>query len=127
MNTLTEKEIERISKHDLISMIKSGNLIVMTQIPIEDVMEIELPEDFKHLSGIPIHLGAASRKYNIAHQTISRWVRSNLIPVVKRVSQKVYIDEAYMAWRADTYHKNPGQGKWLFDRESGAPYRKKAE
>ena len=66
---------------------------------------------YAHLSGKGILVSEASRKYNITTATISRWIQRGLISVIKKSSRRTYIDEADIAYLADIYHSNPGQGK----------------
>lgn len=58
-----------------------------------------------------ISLRAAERKYGIAHETLARWVRKGLIPVLLRTPNWLYVDEAKLAEVVQRYKQNPGQGK----------------
>jgi hypothetical protein len=58
-----------------------------------------------------ISQSAASRKFGVPQRTISRWVQSGDIPVLKRTNREVYIDETICKKKAEIYLKNPGQGK----------------
>ena len=59
-----------------------------------------------------ISLRAASRKYGIPNQTLSRWVKKGLIPTITRTRNELYADELALAEQAAEYLKNPGRGKW---------------
>ncbi len=86
----------------------------------------DLPEWKKHahLKGIPIWIGEASRKYGIANQTITIWVKRGLIKFLGYDKNRKLIDEADMAYCAEVYSQRKGQGKWLFD-NNGLPYKPK--
>lgn len=58
-----------------------------------------------------ISLRAAERKYGIANETISGWVKRGLIPVLLRTRNWLYIDEARLVEVIQRYRQNPGQGK----------------
>ena len=58
-----------------------------------------------------ISLSEASRLSGIPEQTISRWVKRGLIPVVLRTNRELYINENVTRILVDAYKKNPGQGK----------------
>lgn len=78
-----------------------------------------------HMAGETIGIREASLKYDIPHQTISRWVSRGYIQVIGHEGRKVLIDAADVAYCAEIYKANPGQGKWLFT-SSGKPYTKKS-
>lgn len=59
-----------------------------------------------------ISIMEASRKYGIAHSTISRWVQRGYIRVIERTSWRVYIDEKDLAKVVKHYRQAPGEGKW---------------
>lgn len=58
-----------------------------------------------------ISQSAASRKYEVYQQTISRWVEKGYIPVVLRTKKEVYIDEEALAAIVADYNQSPGRGK----------------
>ena len=58
-----------------------------------------------------ISIGAASRKYNMPHATIWRWVDKGLVPVILRTTRYKYIDENALVKLLKRYKENPGQGK----------------
>ena len=119
------------------SMLKSGKIqggilpdgemiVIADSVPAEKkIRKEELPayRKFVHLNGIKIGVGEASRKYEIPVSTLHRWaVQKKLITVLAREGQKVLLDEQDVAYCAETYHRNKGQGKWIFD-ENGVPYK----
>ena len=56
---------------------------------------------FKNLEGNPIHLSEAARKYHIAEQSLSRWVRSGHLRVIGKDPNhktKVIVDESDVAY-----------------------------
>lgn len=102
----------------------------ITLVNKDDALQL-LPRDQRpeyqkhaHLSGTCIGIREASVKYSIPHQTISRWVEKGYIQIIQREGRKVLIDEADIAYCAEVYKANPGQGKWLFT-QNGNPYTKK--
>lgn len=58
-----------------------------------------------------ISILAASRKYDIPHGTISRWVKKGLIPILLETRNWLYVDEVKLAEVIQRYKQNPGQGK----------------
>jgi hypothetical protein len=58
-----------------------------------------------------ISLRAAERKYGIAHETLARWVKRGLIPILLRTPNWLYVDEAKLVEVIQRYKQNPGQGK----------------
>lgn len=59
-----------------------------------------------------ISICAASRKYDIPHPTICRWVKLKYITVIKPTDYETFIDEARMSVLARAYHSDPRQGSW---------------
>ncbi len=79
---------------------------------------------FSHLAGTPISMSEAARRYGVAQQTISRWVRDGLIERLGVNGRQVLIDEAQAATAAKIYmDAGGGHGKWVF--HDGLPYQKK--
>jgi predicted site-specific integrase-resolvase len=74
-----------------------------------------------HLRGVEISINEASRKYRISNSTIVRWTNSGYIARIRRVGQRVFIDEADMAYCAEVHKARGGQGRWLFNQD-GTPY-----
>jgi len=63
-----------------------------------------------------ISLSEASRRYNIPHQTISRWVKAGYINKLMYDGYALYIDENRMEQIANAYHIRPGRGTWAVRR-----------
>ena len=85
----------------------------------------ELRAKFQHLRGQRISIGAAARKYGVAHQTLSRWAQKGIIAVLGKQGKKKMLDEADVAYAAEVYHTReamgPTSGAKIFD-EKGRPY-----
>ena len=98
---------------------------IRAQLPREEQPEYKLHADLK---GIGIGIREGARKYNLSHQTISQWVEKNILHSLGTISvrggQRLLVDEADLAYCAEIYHRNPGQGKRIFS-PNGNPYRKK--
>jgi len=92
----------------------------------------DLPEYKKnsHLKGVAIGFTEALDKYKVNLSTLYRWYKKGLIKEVKREKglggQKIFLDEADVAYCMEVYRKQGGQGKRIFDRE-GKPYKPKSE
>lgn len=129
MNVLSQEDIHQLSKGELLSLINRGILQVMNASPYSVSMgamtkKEDIPEykRFAHLKGTAIGIGEASRKYNIPHPTISRWVQRGFITRLGTGKNRiVFIDEADIAYCAQIAHTRPGSGKWLFNPD-GTPY-----
>lgn len=123
---LTQKQLDKLTPFELKYYIERGILRVMETKPIppRPTRIEDTPEFKKHkkLIGTPIHLSEASRKYNIALSTISRWVHRGLVKKLPGIKNKVVMDEAYVAYAVDVLrsHKE-SKGRWLFDM-NGTPY-----
>jgi predicted site-specific integrase-resolvase len=101
--------LHQLAQVDKIRWIKTSTGEILVN---EDDMESLQKEMFSELSGKPISIVAASRKYNIPHQTISRWKDKNYIRVIYTDGQKVFLDEADVARQVQNYLLNPGTGRW---------------
>ena len=88
----------------------------------------ELPEYKKHanLKGASISISDASRKYYVPNPTIVRWVAKGIIKRLGVDKNRVLIDHADMAYCAEIYYANQGQGKHLFNHD-GTPYIPRSE
>lgn len=110
------------------SMLATSGTTLVNQDDLQNLLPREQREEYKkhaHLAGKGISMRQASQQYGIPHQTISRWVDKGYIKVINHEGRAVLIDEADMAYCAEIYKANPGQGKWLFT-QNGKPYTKKA-
>jgi len=126
MKTLTPKQIEKLTPFELKYYIERGILSVMENKPIpQRPARIEDTQEFKKhkdLTGMPISLLAACRKYEIATSTMSRWVHRGLIKKMTPDKNRVVLDEAYVAYAVEVFKANKKtKGKWLFD-TNGTPY-----
>jgi hypothetical protein len=127
MQPMTPDQLEKISKTDLITMVKHGTLSVMVtdQAKLPYTMNAEeLRKQFQHLQGVEISIRDAARKYDVHHPTVSRWVTRGVIKVLRRDKNRIMVDEADVAYAASVAHSRPGRGKWLFDSD-GQPYEPK--
>lgn len=127
MNTNSQKVLHlKINSGKLKAAMVSGILVVSENDLLSELPKLERPEYKKHahLSGHGIGIREAGRKYGIPNPSIVRWVKRGLIAIIgKEGSQKVLIDEADIAYCAEIYHQDSGQGRWLFN-DDGTPYRK---
>jgi predicted site-specific integrase-resolvase len=93
---------------------------VLQVLPLDSQPEYE---KYKWMAGKGIGMREASQKYNIPHQTISRWVKTGWLPVIAINGRKKLIDQAIMAYAAEIYTSRAGQGRWVF-KSNGVPYRR---
>ena len=97
---LSKEQLVRLGMTGLLALQKSGILKVM--------MTSEIPVDL-------IHLSEASRKYNIAKPTLSRWIKRGVLKIIARDGNKIYLEEASVKILAQMYQQHGGQGSHLFD------------
>lgn len=102
---IPEPDLNQLAQVGKIKAIMMHGKILLRE---SDVMAQQPRENFSHLEGQPISMGDASRKYNLPKYNLSRWKDKNLIRVVKQEGQKIYLNEADVAFMASTY--KPGQG-----------------
>ncbi len=88
----------------------------------------DLPEYKKLASfrGQSISIAEASRKYTINFSTLRRWVQRGFVQVLGTDKNKTLINEQDVAFCAETYRNNHGQGRWLFNVD-GTPYVPRSE
>ena len=101
---------------DLFQLIGIGKIKSVTmheQILVReiDVMTHQPRSNFADLEGHPLGIGEAARKYGLKQQTVSRWIQKGLIKILSKQGQKVFIDEADIAYQAAIYNEHPGQGR----------------
>lgn len=77
-----------------------------------DVMASQPRKNFEELENQPISLNAAAEKYGINKPTLSRWKNKGYIKVLYQEGQKIFLNEADVAYLASVYHKKPGRGIW---------------
>lgn len=126
---LTAEQIKKLSKDDLITAVKSGNLKVMvtTSLSAFNMTKTDLPEytRFAHLRGQEIHQAAAARKYKVSRINIINWTKRGYIRILGKSGQKIMLDEQDVAYCATVYHDRGSQGVWLFNPD-GTPYSPKS-
>jgi len=113
------KQISKLSPSELKSLVERGILrVTMSNGKIPTKIE-ETPEyqQFKHLKGKKIHIGEASRKYDIPNPTITRWKHKGFLKVLGTDGQKILLDESYVAYCAYVYCQSPGSGRWAFTKD----------
>ncbi len=94
-------------------------------VSVPGIQKTDLPEykKFAHLAGVEIWMSEAARKYNVPHPTLSLWSKRFYITKLGKVGNKTMLNEQDVAYCAEIYHANAGQGKWLFNKD-GTPYKK---
>lgn len=114
--TITKRkpiELQEMIASGTIRAIKTpSNKILVNESDL--IMALPKEERFKkyaHLAGNAILVSEASRKYNVSTPTITRWIQRGLITVIKKSIRRTYIDEAEIAYLAEIYNMDPGQGK----------------
>jgi predicted site-specific integrase-resolvase len=97
-----------------------SQLSVHNLLPKEELPEYQLNADLK---GVPISINEAGRKYKLNTSTLTRWMQRGLIYQLGKDGRKTMLDEADVAYCAQVYRQNSGQGKWAFN-DAGHPYKK---
>ncbi len=91
----------------------------------EDLPEYQI---HAHLRGHSIGFTEALGRYNINLSTLYRWYKKGFIRETKREKglggEKIFLDEADVAYCVEVYRRRGGQGKRVFNRE-GMPYKPK--
>ncbi len=83
----------------------------------------DLPEYQKHSSkkGVGIGFTEAIEKYEVNLSTLYRWYKKGYVKEVKREKglggEKIYLDEADVAYCAEVFKSRGGQGKRVFDKK----------
>ena len=128
---LDESRIRALVESGTIKAAMVGDTVVVQESEVQNsgkpLRKEDLPEWKKHahLKGAPIWVSEASRKYDIPHPTISRWVRAGIIKQMGMDGNKTLLDEADMAYCAEIYHsRDTRQGRRLFD-DAGLPRKPK--
>lgn len=67
-------------------------------------MCIEIPVD-PDLTGRPIRLNEAAEKYDVEHQSLSRWAYSGYIRILEQASKVLVLDEADVKRVAEIFHR----------------------
>jgi hypothetical protein len=71
-----------------------GDLLVSTS----DLNRLAWLPDVDRLSGVPIHVSEAARKYDISSGTLSRWADAGHIRVIGHEGNKTLLNEADVAF-----------------------------
>jgi hypothetical protein len=103
-----------------------GEILLFESDLMAELPKVQRPEYIKyaHLKGVGISVRAAGRKYSIPSDTLSEWSKKGYISTIGFVGNKKMLDEADVAYCAEVYSANKGQGKWIFNPD-GTPYRHK--
>jgi hypothetical protein len=106
----------------------AGEIAVSENSLLSSMKKEDLPEykKFAHLAGQAIWVSEASRKYDVAFQTIQRWSKKNLIKVLGKEKNRILLDEQDVAYCVEIYKTRSGQGKWAFNPD-GTPYTPKIQ
>jgi predicted site-specific integrase-resolvase len=118
--------LQRIQSGMLPAITLHGEIAVTPTDAKHALPKEQTPEYKKHarLKGVPIGMGEAARKYQIAQPTISIWVKHGYIRVMGKSpthKRKVLLDEADVAYCVAVYRQGGGQGKRMFAPD-GTPY-----
>ena len=105
---LSTKDLNQLA---LLGKIKSVMMKGQILLRESDVMALQPEENYSDLSGKPISIGEASRRYQINQQTISRWKDKGYIKVIGKEKNRILLNEADIARMADWYHSRPGKGR----------------
>lgn len=99
------------------AVMADGTIGISQQSVNELLPKESLPEyqENASLSGIPISINEAGRKYKLNTSTVTRWMQRSLIRQLGKDGRKTLLDEADVAYCAKVYLQNSGQGKWAFD------------
>ena len=128
----------RTSVKETRSMIKSGKIkggllsdgaMVVNEDTLpkrQEKRKEDLFEYKKHanLKGMGISINEASRNFGIPSGTITRWMQSGIIKKLGNDGYRTLIDKADIAYCAEIYRHQGGQGKRLFNKD-GTPYKTK--
>jgi hypothetical protein len=123
MVTMATRSTSNFSPSELKSYLSRGIIkIVQTQPIPRTVEETSEYKKFSKLKGKGIGIAEAARKYGVPHPTILNWRKRGYIPTLgKEGTQKILIDESYVAYCVEVYKRNPGQGKTIFNQD-GTPF-----
>ncbi len=129
---LDEARIRALVESGTIKAAMIGETIVVQESEVQNsgkpLRKEDLPEWKKHahLKGVEIGFTESAEKYGIRLSSLQRWFKRGIIAEVKREKglggEKIYLDEADVAYCAEIYQNRGGRGKWLFG-EGGLPYK----
>lgn len=115
-------KLQKIRENGNINLVSIN--IVSTQKAPRNIEETSEYKRFAKLKGKGIGIAEAGRKYDVPFQTIARWAKRGFIPETGKDashSQKILLDESYVAYCAYVYKQNPGAGKTPFNKD-GTPF-----
>jgi excisionase family DNA binding protein len=114
---LSEKDLYELIKNGTIKSAMHSGTIFVTKEEVTAFTPLQKREGYHNaLASVEIGIVEASEKYNIPHPTISRWVKSGLIQILRQDGRKKLISEGDIEYLATRYHQQGGgQGRWIFD------------
>lgn len=125
---LSEKDLYELIEMGIIKSAMYSGLQLVSKEDAVTFTPIWFRDGYDHaLENVEIGIVEASDKYNIPHPTISRWVKSGRIRILKQEGRKKMISEGDINYYAQKYHEQGGgQGRWVFD-HAGNIYEKKSK
>jgi hypothetical protein len=125
---LSEKILTQLIQAGKIEAVRlpSGEVLVPANNDTQKIKSKKqiIAEKFGKLANKPISVSEASKKYKVLGRTIREWISLNYIQIVDD-SYPMKIDEAEVAYCADTFHQRKSAGIYsgapLLD-EFGLPY-----
>jgi len=88
---------------------KGDNVITVSTVDNATAVRIILdeirPEQYEHLRGERIRLMEASRKYDVADQSLYRWAERQYIHILDQGVQRLELDEANVAYVVTIYKR----------------------
>mgnify|MGYP006279318383 CR=1 FL=1 len=117
---LPQDKMEGLSRNHLMKLIQYGMIDLMKS--KEKLTKEDYPEykKYKKLSGVPIHISKAARKYDISDASLIRYVDRGLIEVIGKDKNRVLLNEQDVAYCVEILKDYGGKGKVAF-REDGTP------
>ncbi len=111
----TKYEIDPEKLRDLPTYEREGEILVLAE-DVAEVKAVLIPKSrFTHLEGCEISISEASRRYNLATSTLSKWAKRGHIRILRRTGKEVYLNESDVAYAHAIYLvKGTTKGKSLF-------------
>lgn len=124
---LPETYLYELAKNGTINSAMFSGTVLVSKKDAQALTPIYTREGYDtSLADQKIGIVEASKKYNIPHPTISRWVKASRIRVLGIEGRKKLISEGDIVYYAKIYHEQGGgQGRWVFD-QAGNVYTKKS-
>ena len=112
-------ELKKMARSGKINaaVLPDGDMVVSDDsIKAKILKKEDLPEykKFADLADETIWVSKAAREYDIAHQTISGWIKSGYIRKMGMQGNKRLLNAQDMAYCAEVYKFRKGQGKRIF-------------